>query len=188
MFLLLNSFIFFKRNYCKHLFSLLNIFSFQMSGRIGLKLLAGGLTVWTLVFIVTPNVNTLDLSSFVPKAYCIRTIYQKGQCGQCHESFDFRFFSLNFFPQAPESLIIQLASFRFFSKISEDIRNSRCTTGIVFVDRHIFLLDLTNNSVEIKFEKTYYLNIFHLNHQRCRCRVGDRDSAPYVSKSSGIIE
>jgi hypothetical protein len=88
MFLLLKFFVFFKRNYCKHLFSLLNICSFQMSGRICLKLLAGGLTVWTLVFFVTPHVNTLALSSFVPKAYRKTPIFR-------HPFFRKQCFSLN---------------------------------------------------------------------------------------------
>jgi hypothetical protein len=44
--------------------------------------------------------------------------------GQCHEIFDFRVFR--------ESVSLKsLRPFRFFSKIRENIRTSRCTTGAV---------------------------------------------------------
>ncbi len=47
--------------------------------------------------------------------------------GQCHEIFDYWFFSWISFPQ---TLSILLRPFRIFSKIRGDIRGSRCTTGV----------------------------------------------------------
>ncbi len=48
--------------------------------------------------------------------------------GQCHEFFDWRFFFMNQFPQAPEYPIRADSN---FSKICGDIRSSRCTTCVV---------------------------------------------------------
>ncbi len=48
--------------------------------------------------------------------------------GQCHEIFDFWFFSWISFPQA---LSIPLEPFQIFLKIRGDIRSSRCTTVVV---------------------------------------------------------
>ncbi len=48
--------------------------------------------------------------------------------GQCHEIFDFWFFSWISFPQAPEYTIRAVSN---FSKIRGDIRSSRCTTAPV---------------------------------------------------------
>jgi len=47
--------------------------------------------------------------------------------GQCHEIFDFRFFTWISFPTP---LIIPLRPFQIFSTIRGDIRQSRCITGI----------------------------------------------------------
>jgi hypothetical protein len=51
-----------------------------------------------------------------------------GLKGQCHEIFDFWFFTWISFPQAPE--YIPSRPFRIFSKIRGDIRGSRCTIGV----------------------------------------------------------
>ena len=48
--------------------------------------------------------------------------------GQCHEIFDFWFFSWISFPQAPEYTIRDISN---FSKIRGDIRSSMCTTGVI---------------------------------------------------------
>ncbi len=45
--------------------------------------------------------------------------------GQCHEIFDFRFFTWISFPQAP------FRPFQIFSKVRIDKRSSRCTTSVV---------------------------------------------------------
>jgi hypothetical protein len=47
--------------------------------------------------------------------------------GQCHEIFDFWFFSSISFPQAYEYTSTAISN---FSKIRGDIRGSRCTTGV----------------------------------------------------------
>ncbi len=48
--------------------------------------------------------------------------------GQCHENFDFMFFSWISFTQALESPIGALSN---FLKTHRDIRSSRCTTGVI---------------------------------------------------------
>ncbi len=48
--------------------------------------------------------------------------------GQCHEIFDFCFFSWISFPQAPEYTIRSVSN---FSKIRGDILSSRFATGVV---------------------------------------------------------
>ncbi len=57
--------------------------------------------------------------------FCL--IFCAGLKGQCHEIFCFRFFNES---SSPKPLKITLGSFRFFSKIREDIRKSRCTTAV----------------------------------------------------------
>ncbi len=49
--------------------------------------------------------------------------------GQCHETFDFMFFSWICFTQAFEYPIRALSN--LFKKIHRDIRSSRCTTGVI---------------------------------------------------------
>jgi hypothetical protein len=52
--------------------------------------------------------------------------------GQCHEIFDFSFFSGISFPQAPEYTIRAIFFLQIFLKICRDIRSSRCTYKYIF--------------------------------------------------------
>jgi hypothetical protein len=60
--------------------------------------------------------------------------------GQCHEIFDYWFFHESV---SHKPLSIPLGPFRIFSKIRGDIRSSRCTTGVVDVEK-IFKLKIFN--------------------------------------------
>ncbi len=97
--------------------------------------------------------------------------------GQCHEIFDFWFFSWISFPQSP------IRAVHIFSKIRGDIRSSRCTTGFVLVNGKIFkqkmfnyfvwtpLGSIVNIYINFCFQVHFKISAaWYCSHYLCCCR------------------
>ncbi len=91
--------------------------------------------------------------------------------GQCHEIFCFRFF----FYESPslKPLKITLGSFRIFSKISGDIRRSRCTTGVNDTGGHRWQIMGTISGcrhLKVNLKAKFYIYV-NSTTQRCQNKI-----------------